>query len=134
MLSVSIVQFAPHLIFMICKVFTCEFLQHLDLVFEIINQGPDLIDSLAIGWPLLVIVVIVNFCFINLGSIRIILSEPQINVFHLELILTLGALALQRFLANSIDLILQVLNYLTVLLLAEDVILLFSLLRLFKFL
>ena len=63
---------------------------------------------------------------------RIILSDSNVDVFHLFLIVTFIASALKWLLADAIDIILHVLDHLAVFLLTKDVVLLLRSLRLLQ--
>jgi len=129
------VQLLPHHIFLANETPGGLSLQHVDRVFEVVEQFVDLVHCLLLGWPLRTILnqTVRVHCLLALnvgGGIagkrerRVILPQPDAHIFELFLILTFVASALQGLLANPFNFVLHVLNDFAVLLLPKDVIVL----------
>lgn len=133
------VQFPPHLVLLLLKPLSGSLLEDADLVFKVVDKLPDLIDRLLLRWPLRAILYVI----VALGLVTevdgrtgrwIILSDSNVNVFHLFLVITFIPCALKWLLTDSIDIVFHVLDHLAVLLFTEDVILLLCRLGLFQLL
>ena len=97
-----------------------------DLRLKLIHLFPHLVDHLLLKLAVLHLtfgVVGRVFLFESCGA-GIVLSDPNRNVLHLELVLTFLSLALQWLLTDRFNLLLQVDNDLAIFLLPVDVILL----------
>ena len=105
----------------------CHVLDALNLGIKSIQLGPDLFNLLLIGLLLihsLVIICTVICIILHQVSILLILFQLNVDVLHLQLVVTLVAHSLERFLTASVDFGFEVQDDLAVLLLSVNVVLL----------
>ena len=103
-------------------------LQLISFVVELVDQAPELLHLFTIRQLFIELLATVGTFIAQIvkGVVvlaNLVLLEPQVDVFHLELVLTLRLDSFERLLALSIDPMLQISYHLSVLLLTEDVVL-----------
>ena len=103
-------------------------LQLISFVVELIDQVPQLLHLFAIRQLFVELLASVGTFVAQIveGVVvfaNLVLLEPQVDVFHLKLVLTLRLDPFEWLLALSIDPMLQISDHLSVLLFAEDVVL-----------
>ena len=89
-----------------------------------------LFDARCCGWHFTQIDTVSEILIMN--RIWIVLLQVQLDVLHLKLVITFVSHALERFLTDTVYLVLQILNNLAVFLFTEDIVLLLVLLTLLQ--
>lgn len=81
--------------------------QGVNLLSDEIHIHPGIFNSFLFWWPrsTIEILLVCRIAILLYLRIGVILSDPDINVFHLELILALGPNSFKWLLTDSIDLV-----------------------------
>lgn len=118
----------PELFFAAADLVRSLALQLISFVVELIDQAPELLHLFAIRQLFIELLASVGTLVAQIvkGVViftNLVLLEPQVDVFHLQLVLTLRLDPFEWLLALSIDPMLQIGDHLSVFLLTEDVVL-----------
>lgn len=117
-------KFLPHLIFLDYEILDSMLFQGLNLLTDEIHIHPGIFDSFLFRKFAIKVLLVCCIAVLLCLRIGIILSDPNVDILHLELILTLSPNSFEWLLTNPVDLVLQTLDHLSIFLLSEDVVLL----------